>query len=70
MDKFEPQGRDPDHESDEGCLIWQLGAEGCRARATVTSLVVNSVRSAGPASPMTVISYVRMAPGSHLAFCC
>jgi hypothetical protein len=33
MDKFEPLGRDPEHESDEGCLIWQLGAEGCRARA-------------------------------------
>ena len=33
VDDLEPEAGDPLHEPGEGCLIWQLGAKGCRARA-------------------------------------
>lgn len=48
MDKFEPQGRDPEQESHEGCLIGQLGAEGCRARAYCELAVVEFRAYRGP----------------------
>ena len=33
VNDFEPQGGDPLHEADEGCSVWELGMEGCCARA-------------------------------------
>ncbi len=33
VEDFKPEAGDPEYEPAEGCLIWQLGAKGCRARA-------------------------------------
>jgi hypothetical protein len=33
VDHFKPEADDPLHEPGKGCLIWQLGAKGCGARA-------------------------------------
>jgi hypothetical protein len=33
VDDFKPEAGDPLHEPGKGCLIWQLGAEGCGAWA-------------------------------------
>lgn len=33
VDDFKPEAGDPLHQPGKGCLIWQLGAKGCGARA-------------------------------------
>ena len=39
-DYFEVEAGDPLHEPAQGCLIWQLGAKGCRAWANGDLAVV------------------------------
>jgi len=40
VDQFKPEAGDPQQEPGEGCLIWQLGAKGRRARANGDLAVV------------------------------
>ena len=47
-DYFEIEAGDPLHKPGQGCLIWQLGAKGCRARAD-GDLAVVEFRAQGAA---------------------
>ena len=48
LDYLEPQVNDPEHESGEGCLVWQHGAKGRRGRA-YRDLAVIELRAQGSA---------------------